>query len=264
MGGHRTRLVQESSVGRHDDEDEALERYVRLSKRMDRAAIVFSLVPRIWLLVGLAGLARHFVAVDRSIGLLAAELGATLLAAGALGKITTSLSTLADAAISWRQVAPLVAALQRIEPAGHVDTVAEPLVQSSPARAAHSSPRRISRIASPNAPSPCFTGCGFRIHAGDRIHLTGPSGAGKSTLISMLTALRAPDSGLLLLDGLDRATLGVAGVAAPRRRRSAVPGQLSVQRHAGLQPVDGPSLAANRRRPALGRSRVPASGTRRS
>jgi ABC-type bacteriocin/lantibiotic exporter with double-glycine peptidase domain len=62
--------------------------------------------------------------------------------------------------------------------------------------------------------------CKFRIAAGDRIHLSGPSGGGKSTLVSLLTGLRVPDSGLLLFQGLDRATLGSK---AWRKRIAAAP-----------------------------------------
>jgi ABC-type bacteriocin/lantibiotic exporter with double-glycine peptidase domain len=39
----------------------------------------------------------------------------------------------------------------------------------------------------------------------------GESGAGKTTLASILAGLEAPDSGLLLVDGLDRSILGTAG-----------------------------------------------------
>ncbi|HQY65281.1 MAG TPA: ATP-binding cassette domain-containing protein, partial [Polyangiaceae bacterium] len=51
--------------------------------------------------------------------------------------------------------------------------------------------------------------------------LQGPSGGGKSTLGALLTGLRAPETGLLLLGGLDRHTLGGHGwrqrvVAAPQ------------------------------------------------
>ena len=61
----------------------------------------------------------------------------------------------------------------------------------------------------------------LRIQASDRILLEGPSGGGKSTLGSVLTGLRSPESGLLLLTGLDRHTLGSHGwrrrvVAAPQ------------------------------------------------
>jgi ATP-binding cassette subfamily B protein len=48
------------------------------------------------------------------------------------------------------------------------------------------------------------------IRGGERILLEGPSGGGKSTLAALLTGLRVPESGLLLLNGLDRHTLGPA------------------------------------------------------
>jgi ATP-binding cassette subfamily B protein len=54
---------------------------------------------------------------------------------------------------------------------------------------------------------------------GDRVLLEGPSG-GKSTLAALLTGLRQPESGLLLLEGLDLPTLGTAGW---RQRVVAVP-----------------------------------------
>ena len=58
---------------------------------------------------------------------------------------------------------------------------------------------------------PALRGCALRIRAGDRLLLEGESGGGKSTLASLLTGLREPESGLLLLGGLDRQTMGAAG-----------------------------------------------------
>jgi len=68
---------------------------------------------------------------------------------------------------------------------------------------------------------PVLRGCSLRLCAGDRLLLEGPSGGGKSTLATLLTGLRQPETGLLLLGGLDRQTLGTAGwrrrvVAAPQ------------------------------------------------
>jgi ATP-binding cassette subfamily B protein len=68
---------------------------------------------------------------------------------------------------------------------------------------------------------PVLRGVSLRIGMGERILLEGPSGGGKSTLATLLTGLRRPESGLLLLSGLDRQTLGAAGslqrvVAAPQ------------------------------------------------
>ena len=220
MVGHRTRLVQEAPGGRHDEEDTALERYVELSRRMDRAGVIFSTVPRLWLIAALAALAPAFVSPSASIGVLAAAVGATLLALGAFGKITSSLGTLADAAISWQQVSPLVQALERTEAAGHVDAIAEPLSRKRGARGGSLIAGQDLTYKFADRAGFVLDGCSFRVAPRDRIRLTGASGSGKSTLISMLTAMRTPDSGLLLLDGLDRATLGLRGW---QRRVAAAP-----------------------------------------
>jgi len=218
MVGHRTRLVQELTEGRHHHEDEALKLYVTLSKRMDRAALILSAMPRVWLLVGLAALARHFVAQDTSIGALAAGLGGTLLAFSALGKIITSLTAFADVVVSWRNLRPLLLAARHPEPRA-LDVAAQSRRRLGPP----GGPLVIAVDLSfkfPDRSEKVFKGVSFRIGAGDRIHLSGPSGGGKSTLVSLLTALRAPDSGYLLLDGLDRAAFGVR---AWRRRIAAAP-----------------------------------------
>ena len=46
------------------------------------------------------------------------------------------------------------------------------------------------------------------VSPGERLLLEGPSGGGKSTLTALLAGSRVPESGLLLLHGLDRETLG--------------------------------------------------------
>jgi len=67
---------------------------------------------------------------------------------------------------------------------------------------------------------PVLRGCSLRLCPGERRLLEGPSGGGKSTLVTLLTGLRQPESGLILLGGLDHQTLGAAGwrrvVAAPQ------------------------------------------------
>lgn len=220
MVGHRTRLVQERQAHRHDDEDQALAEYVGHAKRMDHAAVGFAVLPRVWLILGLAGLARELVAAGSASGALAAGLGATLLAFGALGRIITSASALSDAAIGWKQVAPLLQALRRPEPRGYVDIATESLTQSRTRRSSPLIAAQDLTYKFGDRTDAVLRHCSFRIKAGDKIHLTGPSGGGKSTLVSLLTGLRAPASGLLLLDGLDRATLGLRGW---RRRIAAAP-----------------------------------------
>ncbi len=68
--------------------------------------------------------------------------------------------------------------------------------------------------------APALSECNLRIEAGDRLLLEGASGGGKSTLASLLTGLRALESGLLLAGGLDYRTLGAAGW---RRRVASAP-----------------------------------------
>jgi len=55
---------------------------------------------------------------------------------------------------------------------------------------------------------PVLQDCDLQINLGDRLLLEGPSGGGKSTLAAVLTGLRKPESGSLLLWGFDRQILG--------------------------------------------------------
>ncbi|GGU02019.1 thiol reductant ABC exporter subunit CydD [Actinomadura citrea] len=49
----------------------------------------------------------------------------------------------------------------------------------------------------------------MRVGPGERVAVTGPSGAGKSTLLLVLAGLVSPDSGRVLVDGVDLAELDV-------------------------------------------------------
>ncbi|UUC95052.1 MULTISPECIES: heme ABC transporter ATP-binding protein [Comamonas] len=64
-----------------------------------------------------------------------------------------------------------------------------------------------------------------RIAAGRFTAILGPNGAGKSTLMSMLVGERAPQSGQVLLDGLELSGHAMEGLA---RRRSVMPQDCSV------------------------------------
>ena len=72
----------------------------------------------------------------------------------------------------------------------------------------------------PGRSEPLLCGCNLEIHAGDRLLVEGTSGGGKSTLALLLAGIRQPDSGLLLVGGMDLATLGVDGW---RRRVATAP-----------------------------------------
>jgi ATP-binding cassette subfamily B protein len=56
---------------------------------------------------------------------------------------------------------------------------------------------------------PVLNGTSLKIFPGQRVLLKGHSGSGKSTLAVLLAGVRKPHAGLLLLNGLDRETLGL-------------------------------------------------------
>jgi ATP-binding cassette subfamily B protein len=206
MVGHRTRLAQEPSSHWHTDEDQVLDGYVTRSARMDRTDLALLAIPRTWLIVALLGLAPSFLATQGSSSVLAVGLGGILLAYGALAKLTSTFSYAASAIIGWRQCRPLVAAAARPEEAGCVDVMASASSQAPRSGALLTAQNLAFRFA--DRAEPAIKACSFEISRGDRIFLSGPSGSGKSTLVSLLTGVRTPGSGVLLLDGLDRATLG--------------------------------------------------------
>jgi ATP-binding cassette subfamily B protein len=144
------------------------------------------------------------------------------LAYRAFHKLATGVWHLAGAAMAWEQVAPLFHAATRPEVSGAPAFALTPLSSgssangSTPVLEAH---ELVFRYRDRGAP--VLQGCNLRIRTGDRLLLEGTSGGGKSTLASLLSGLRVPESGLLLLQGLDRQTLGAKGwrrrvVAAPQ------------------------------------------------
>jgi ATP-binding cassette subfamily B protein len=222
MVGHRTRLAQEARDHWHDGEDEDLERYLETSSGMDGSAtLLMAIAPRGWLLLGMLGLTWAFVASQGLNITLAIALGGILLAYRALKRLSLGLISLADAIISWQQVAPLFQAAGRAE------------LQGSPAiaftRAAQGDDSGDDAVMEAHdlvfryqeRGEPVLKGCNLKVCRGERLLLEGASGGGKSTLASLLVGLRVPQSGLLLLHGLDRQTLGDQGwrqrvVSAPQ------------------------------------------------
>lgn len=72
----------------------------------------------------------------------------------------------------------------------------------------------------PAQAEPALLGVSLRIASRDRVLLDGAAGAGKSTLAAVLAGLRDPQGGLVLVDGLERKTVGNA---AWRRRVTLAP-----------------------------------------
>jgi ABC-type multidrug transport system fused ATPase/permease subunit len=221
MVGHRTRMAQESQEHWHDGEDEALERYLEISEDVDRSALwLTALVPRGWLIVALMGLAPAFASSRSSPINVAIALGGLLLGYRALVRLSTGLWSLIDAAVSWKQVAPLFHAAARPRAVG--------LPLFDRAEKAQTAENRHKLVEAHDLSfrygdrgEPVLRKCSLSIGVGDRVLLEGHSGSGKSTLASLLVGMRTPQSGLLLLEGLDWQTLGMDGwrrriVSAPQ------------------------------------------------
>ena len=221
MVGHRTVMAQELRERWHDREDQALEHYLERSLEMDRVGVVLAeLVPRGWLVFGLIGLAPAFIWGGTSPAELAIGLGGILLAYRALEQLVSGIRNFAGAAIAWSQVKDFFHAARKPEIVGdpaHVNNVTkgqsdcdgrEMLVAHDLSFHYH------------DRSEPAVKGLSLSVRAGERLLLEGPSGGGKSTLVALLAGLRLPKTGLVLLEGLDRQTLGSAEW---RRRVALVP-----------------------------------------
>ncbi len=94
-----------------------------------------------------------------------------------------------------------------------------------------------------------------RIPAGRFTAILGPNGAGKSTLMSMLVGERAPQSGQVLLDGLELSGHAMEGLA---RRRSVMPQDCSVAFDFTAQEVVELGRYPHRHQPGTGEAQIPA------
>ena len=297
MVGYRTRLAQLRPDARHEREDETLATYLEHSRDADRLygwlAVferlwlpigVLGLAPgtmcssgwwviargwrsltyltpatprlygwlavfeRLWLPIGVLGLAPGFIVGQATLGRLAVALGGTVLAARGLQKLADGLADLLDAWIAWERIAPLFHA------AGRRPAPGDPNVLSLARRqGATSNGRPLLEVKElsyryGNRSELVIRGASFGVKTGDRILLTSRSGGGKSTLVSLVNGLRTPATGTLLLDGVDRLSLG----AEAWTRRIATAPQFH-ENHVftevvRVQSPHGPSLASDRRR----------------
>ena len=223
MVGHRTRLAQEERKAWHEGEDQMAERYLAHSKSLDRTATIHAGVARGWLLIGVAGLVPVFVKGSATPATIAISIGGIVLASRALMKLIQSMSSLTSAAIAWQQAEPLFRAATREESAPAAALLDFDMSEpgSGPIEAQNILAVHDLSFRYQGRGEAVLHGCNLRINSGDRLLLTGASGGGKSTFASLLTGLRSPDSGLLLLGGLDQRSLGSAAwrkrvVAAPQ------------------------------------------------
>lgn len=66
-------------------------------------------------------------------------------------------------------------------------------------------------------PTMALDGAEFSIHPGEVVAVMGPSGSGKSTLLHCLAGIVTPDSGSIMYDGRDLATMSDAQRSQLRR-----------------------------------------------
>ncbi len=218
MIGHRTRLAQEDRDHWHDGEDQALAHYLRLSEKMDRVGIQLNaLIPRGWLVVGLAGIVYAFIAGSNSPAKMAVSLGGIILALQALTTLVMGMQSVVGAMMAWRQVGPLFQAATRSRdsqpPALLLSSELDQELENEEPGDGRGRPVLTARdlvFRYRDRGKPVLQGCSLQIRKGDRLLLLGPSGGGKSTLSALLAGLRVPESGLLLLGGFDRQTVGSA------------------------------------------------------
>jgi len=214
MAGHRTRLAQLPADRWHVGEDEALEKYLRSSRAMDRStAGLIAFVPRGWLILGLIGLLPALLRGADSPARIAIAVGGILLAYRAWRRLAAGAWQLAGAAVAWQRTSVLFNAASRPDLAGAFN-VPEPDTAAPVVEARDLVFRYGDRA------DPVLRGANLQIAAGDRVVLEGASGGGKSTLVSVLAGVREPGSGRVLINGLDRQTLGSAEW---RRRLAAAP-----------------------------------------
>jgi ATP-binding cassette subfamily B protein len=208
MVGHRTRMVQKTVAQIHEDEDEQLERYVAISRDFDRALLPLGAgLPRGWLIVGLLGLAPAFISGSADATSLAIAIGGIIVANRALASVGVGIAASLRAAVAAEEIAPLLATPTE----DHVTDARD--LSASDTRSSGASDEVLVHARNlvfrhRTHGAPVLDGCDLRIMRGDRLLLEGVSGGGKSTLASLLVGLNRQESGLLLLKGLDRATLG--------------------------------------------------------
>jgi ATP-binding cassette subfamily B protein len=204
MVGHRTLVVQRDSNDHGTDED-ALALYERRAATLDGASARLStLAPRGWLAMGLVGLAPGFVSGRSAPDTLAVSLGGILLVYWALRKLVDAGPALAAAALAWKRTRLFFRAAAAARPESPPVVV----TATDDAAARGLLVARDVTFRYPTRSEPALRGASFTIRRGERILLQGGSGSGKSTLGALLTGLRLPSSGVLMLGGFDHHSLG--------------------------------------------------------
>lgn len=211
MIGHRTRLAQEQPGSWHVEEDHELAHYAEVSEQWDGAtARVLALARRgllpVAILATLPGVLAGASTVRIAVGV-----GAALMAARALGTLSVGALALVGARVLFGNVRPILEAAKKRSRESEAPTVVPPPSVEAPRKAQALLEVRDLVFKHTGAPRAVIERASLVVRAGERVLLEGPSGSGKSTFASIVTGLREPGSGLLLLGGLDMATWTAEG-----------------------------------------------------
>ena len=207
MVGHGTRLAQQSRADWHGREDRELADYLQESRRLDAwVPSLASFASRGWVLAALIALIpplQQAAAGSEVMTGLAISFGGMLLAQRALGRLVDGGLDLAGAAISWQQVRQLFHAAAGGADPGNPQEHGDAASRQDSERQRPLLEARQVGFRYPARAKPVLEGVNLAVRHGDQILLEGASGAGKSTLIALLSGLRSPGQGLLLLHGID-------------------------------------------------------------
>lgn len=203
MVGNRTRLAQQRSVSWHDGEDESLCHYHAAAHQIDTCGVAAEmLAARAWMIIATAMLLPSILGGATALDL-AISIGGILLAQSALLRYLPAGTALAEGLVAWRNVADILRVAQRPETPGSP-------VPIEPSASGQTVVIRLDDVTFRHngRASPSISGCNLTIRHGDRVLVQGGSGSGKTTLCALIAGMRKPDAGVILLHGLDQATVG--------------------------------------------------------
>ena len=220
MLGQRTRLVQQTPNSWHDGEDESLSGYAANAQASDVASVLLRALPRAYFLASLVVV--FFVLVSHpSAEALALSLGGLTMGMAALEGVVSLQATGASLHALFRSIRPLLAESPATASASGTSPELPTRVQRGDAVVELCGVR----YGYPGRARAVLDNVDFAIRAGDHVLIEGASGGGKTTLASLASVLRAPDAGLLLVNGVDQRTLGAGpggAMAGERAVRSVI------------------------------------------
>jgi ATP-binding cassette subfamily B protein len=212
--GHRTRVIQLPRALWHVGEDEPLFRYFQSIRKADYLGLTAAVLPRLWLLVGMALVLAQFISDARPDKLVLALAG-VVMGQQALVALSSAAGRVSLWYNSLRKLSTFLQYAEAPEPEASYFRSTSPLPDGETSLIA-----RGLRFNYGSGGPMVLDGVTLSFAAGDRVLVTGPSGGGKSTLSAILTGIRKPTAGIVMLRGLDQHS--VTG-SAWRRRVVSVP-----------------------------------------